>query len=146
MHRSMHASGSRSRWCAGIRFCLAASAPRDQVLPDSGRNGQFRRLQNDFQSPPRTPIRTGVSWSLTNSAHFTGVSGGSRGSASVGAHTIGANLNSADLSVAHLKGANLSGAQLSEFFGLHRSISLWRHALEYRFSGRSTPSVASPSR
>src|SRR5438309_10405877 len=27
--------------------------------------------------PPRTPIRTGVSWSLTNSAHFAGVSAGS---------------------------------------------------------------------
>ena len=26
--------------------------------------------------PPRTPIRTGVSWSLTNSAHFAGVSAG----------------------------------------------------------------------
>ena len=29
-------------------------------------------------APPRTPIRTGVSWSLTNSAHFAGVSAGSR--------------------------------------------------------------------
>jgi hypothetical protein len=36
-------------------------------------------------APPRTPIRTGVSWSLTNRAHFAGVSAGSRTGCAVSA-------------------------------------------------------------
>jgi hypothetical protein len=35
--------------------------------------------------PPRSPIRTGVSWSLANSAHFAGVSAGSRTGCAVSA-------------------------------------------------------------
>src|SRR6266576_276055 len=44
-----------------------------------------RQVRTGLHPPPRTPIRTGVSWSLTNSAHFAGVSAGSRTGCAVSA-------------------------------------------------------------
>src|SRR5438874_3739206 len=37
----------------------------------------MRPVRWGLHPPPRIPIRTGVSWSLMNSAHFAGVSAGS---------------------------------------------------------------------
>jgi len=37
----------------------------------------LRRVRIRLHPPPRSPMRTGVSWSLTNSPHFAGIFAGS---------------------------------------------------------------------
>src|SRR5437667_8149804 len=67
----------RDRCVPKIRSCNIGDEDRRAAEPRGSFITNWMEVRV-LSGPPRTPIRTGVSWSLTNSAHFAGVSAGSR--------------------------------------------------------------------